>query len=117
MPTMYSFNYMTFVSNIQITPNSKLNLLTVRGPTLYNSTTQFFLNLISVQAPVDVQKATEDNFRLSQSSPNEAVVSLVKPIRGPQEIELNLITRFTYEKTYEGFSISKFIIYVSKYEF
>lgn len=117
MPLSYSFNYISFVSNVPIPSSGHIPLFNMRGSAGGVSSISFFLELKSVTAPFGVDKVTIDYFHLNQTSSNSVTVLLVKSIIGPQDIELNLIMHIHVDGVYSGFTVSKLFIYVSQYEF
>lgn len=117
MPQSYSFNYITFVSNVPVPSLGHIPLFNMRGSANGVSSITFYLELKSVTAPFGVPKATLDYFHLNQTSSNSVTVLLVKSITGPQDIELNLIMQIHFNGVYSGFTVSKLFIFVSQYEF
>ncbi len=57
----------------------------------YNRSTRFNMTIKSVRASQDVaEKAGEATFRLKSPTPHRAIISVVRPIKGPQDITLEL---------------------------
>ncbi|XP_052752971.1 fibrillin-1-like [Galleria mellonella] len=117
-PLTYSYNYITFVSNLYI-PASKVDLFTMRGPTkLPDAKIRFQLRLVEVNAPPTVKEKADINaFLLVQQSYYQVAVSLVRPLIGPQSIELELSMELYSREQFEGIAVAKLFIHVSEYEF
>ncbi|EEB18651.1 conserved hypothetical protein [Pediculus humanus corporis] len=116
-PLTYSFNFVTFVSMLPIPPIGHLDLFTMRGPLWSDTNSQFNLELLSARAAQKVQAATKDSFRLRNSGWNQGVISLVKPIPGPQEIELQLTMKIYHNGVFVGSGVAKLLIHISEFEF
>ncbi|KFM82523.1 hypothetical protein X975_05963, partial [Stegodyphus mimosarum] len=116
-PLSISYNYITFVSNIRIPASGQLDLFTMRGPALKETTVQFNLDLKEVRAPQGVLPATRAYFHLRRTAYNEAMLSLLKTIPGPQEIELDLTAKIYHNGLYGGNAIAKIFIFVTEHEF
>ncbi|KAL4712538.1 hypothetical protein ACJJTC_007554 [Scirpophaga incertulas] len=115
-PSTYSYNFITFVSNLYI-PESKVDLFTMRGPTWANAKIHFQLRLVNVNSPPSVKnKADINSFLLSQTG-NQGVVSLVRSLEGPQSIEVDLSMELYSQDQFGGIAVAKLFIYVSEYEF
>ncbi|XP_013200140.1 fibrillin-1 [Amyelois transitella] len=117
-PHTYSYNYITFVSNLYI-PESKVDLFTMRGPSkLPNAQMNFQLKLIDVIAPPSVKEKADINyFLLVKQNAYQVAVSLVQPLMGPQSIELELSMELYSREHFEGIAVAKLFIHVSEYEF
>ncbi|CAG2116609.1 unnamed protein product, partial [Medioppia subpectinata] len=110
-PMAYTYNYLTFTSNMTIPSTGYLDLFTMRGPVLSVTTVQFELNLNSATiGKYGVPPATKDFFQMRRTAYNEAMVSLTKPIVGPQDIELDLEVKLYHGGTYGG--SAKAILYI-----
>ncbi|KAK6634325.1 hypothetical protein RUM43_011725 [Polyplax serrata] len=116
-PLTYSYNFITFVSNLPIPPIGHLDLFTMRGPLWSGTNSQFTLDLLSARAAQKVQKATKESFRLRNSGWNQGVISLVRPIPGPQEIELQLTMKIYHSGVFVGSGVAKLLIHVSEFEY
>ncbi|XP_059051450.1 fibrillin-1-like [Achroia grisella] len=117
-PLTYSHNYITFVSNLYI-PDSEVNLFTMKGPTKLNDAKlKFQMRLVDVNAPPSVkEKANISSFLLDQQTYYQAAVALVRPLIGPQSIELELSMELYSQQQFEGIAVAKLFIHVSEYEF
>lgn len=114
----YSYNYLTFVSNITIPSSGYLDLFTLRGPVLSVTTVQFDLKLISsTTTKYGLKVADKNDFHLRRTAYNEAMISLVKPIEGPQEVQLELEVKLYHGGLFGGTSKAILYIFVSEYEF
>jgi len=117
-PLSLSYNYLTFVSNITIPSTGYLDLFTMRGPVLSVTTVHFDLNLLRATiGKYGVPEATREDFHLRRTAYNEAMISLVKSLQGPQDIELELEVKLYHNGLYGGSSKALLFIYVSEYEY
>ncbi|CAK1546756.1 unnamed protein product [Leptosia nina] len=115
-PSTYSYNFITFASKLYI-PEAKVDLFTMRGPNWPYAKMRFKLRLVDVNAPPSVsEKADINSFLLTQTS-NQAVISLVRSLEGPQSIELELSMELYSRGQFGGIAVAKIYIYVSEYEF
>ncbi|XP_046985790.1 fibulin-1-like isoform X5 [Schistocerca americana] len=115
LPMTYSFNFITFVSNIPI-PQGHLDLFTMRG--IYSTATvSFKMELLDARAPEGIPKATKDYFRLRRTAVNQAVISLIRSVAGPQEIELQLTMELYHNGLFSASAVARLFIVVSQYEF
>nr|XP_049705721.1 fibulin-2 [Helicoverpa armigera] len=115
-PTTISYNFITFVSNLYI-PESMLKLFTMRGPVWPYVKMRFELKVVNVNTPPSVKrKADINDFLLTQNN-NEGLVSLVRPLEGPQSIELEMTMELYTHEQFGGTAVAKLFIYVSEYEF
>ncbi|KAI5640010.1 calcium-binding EGF domain-containing protein [Phthorimaea operculella] len=115
-PTTYSYNFITFVSKLYI-PESKVDLFTMRGPSWPNANMRFQLRLVNVDAPPSVKDKADINAFLLVHSGNQAVMSLVRSLEGPQSIELELSMELYNGEQFGGIAVARLYIYVSEYEF
>ncbi|XP_076037131.1 uncharacterized protein LOC143022668 isoform X3 [Oratosquilla oratoria] len=116
-PLSYSYNFLPLASNLSLPPAGNVDLFTMRGPLWTRTTVQFELDLDSARASPGVTEAARENFHLKRTGFNQAVISLVKPIEGPQEVELSLNMQLYHNGVYSGSAIAKLYIYVTQYEF
>ncbi|KAG8193076.1 hypothetical protein JTE90_017827 [Oedothorax gibbosus] len=115
-PLSFSFNYITFVSSIRLPLSGQLDLFTMRGPRFQSTTVQFSLDLKSAVGrgrPL----ATRDYFRLRRTHYNEAMVALVKSLKGPQDVELDLVMKIYHNGLFGGTAVAKIYIFVTEHEF
>ncbi|KAJ2941069.1 hypothetical protein O0L34_g13198 [Tuta absoluta] len=115
-PTTYSYNFITFVSKLYI-PESKVDLFTMRGPSWPNANMRFQLRLVNVDAPPSVNNKADINAFLLVHTGNQAVMSLVRSLEGPQSIELELSMELYNGEQFGGIAVARLYIYVSEYEF
>ncbi|XP_075987081.1 uncharacterized protein LOC142983835 isoform X2 [Anticarsia gemmatalis] len=116
-PTTISYNFITFVSNLYI-PDGKLKLFTMKGPVWTNAKMRFELRLVDVNAPPSVKKKADINdFLLTQQTNFEGLMSLVRPLEGPQSVELEMSMEVYIDGQFGGTAIAKLYIYVSEYEY
>ncbi|XP_014274874.2 fibulin-5 isoform X1 [Halyomorpha halys] len=113
-PTAYSYNYLSMVSNFTI-PRNGLKLFTVSS-SWTTTAPDFTLELVQARASGGVKVATRNDFNLNKQY-GEAIIELVKPLIGPQEIQLELKTEFYNNGRVLSTQISSLEIYVSMYTF
>jgi fibulin 1/2 len=90
----------------------------MRGPVLSVTTVQFDLKLINSRiGKYGIPSSTRDDFHLRRTAYNEAMVSLVKSLQGPQDIELELEVKLYHNGLFGGSSKAFLFIYVSQYEY
>ncbi|XP_059468344.1 fibrillin-1-like [Neocloeon triangulifer] len=116
-PQTISNNYMTFVSNIGIPSIGYLDLFTMRGPMWQSTAVRFDLQLANARAPQHVPTVTKDFFRIRRQSHNQAIISMVRSIKGPQQIELHLTMDILHNGVFSGTVLAKLFIVVSEHEF
>lgn len=75
------------------------------------------MELLSARAPPQIAPSTKDYFRLRTQEWNQAVISLVRPIPGPQELELQLTMKMYHNGIFGGIGVAKLFIHVSEFEF
>lgn len=72
----------------------------------------------SVRAPKDIgEEAGESTFRLKNPSPHRAIISVVKPIKGPQDILLELTMERYHLGRYQATALANIFIFVTPYVF
>ncbi|GBP12161.1 EGF-containing fibulin-like extracellular matrix protein 1 [Eumeta japonica] len=114
-PGTYSYNFITFVSNLYL-PSGSVDLFTMHGPSWSDSITHFELGLVGVQAPAQVTPADISCFEV-RSSGSSCAVSLRCSLQGPQVAELELTMTLHRREQYAGSAVAKLVLIVSKYEF
>lgn len=120
VPVSLSFNYFTLPHNMKIPPSGQQDFFTMRGPRFGFSTVQFELELVEARASSrahGVEVATREHFFLRNTGFNEAMVSIVRPLQGPQDIQLELRTSIYHHGQYSGSALAKIFIYVTEHEF
>lgn len=88
----------------------------MKGPVMPESYAQFSMRVKDVRCPYGVRKADESYFKLSKFR-HKAIISIVKSIEGPQEIDLVLELRLTYNGIFNGLMVTNIYIVVSEYNF
>ena len=116
-PLSFSYNFLTFASKLPVPRTGRIDLFTMRGPLWSQTTVRFDLRLVEARAPGGVARATDHYFQLRRLQSNQAVVSLVRSIEGPQEIELELTMDVYHGATFTGKAVAKLFVFVTKYEF
>lgn len=95
----------------------QVDLFTMRGPLWPSTTVQFELELEDTNAPVGVEPVAREHFQLRRTAYNQAVISLVKSVIGPQEIQLSLNMQLYQQGQFSGSAVAKLLIFVSEYTF
>lgn len=120
-PVSLSYNFLSLVSELKVvTSNSVMgiDLFTMQSAQYYTLTTRFTLTVKSVRAAKDVdEKADRNFFRLKTPAPHRAIVSLVKPIQGPQDIVLELLMEMYHLGRYQASALANIHIFVTPYRF
>lgn len=116
-PLSYSYNYLPLVSNMTLSSLGQVDLFTMRGPLWASTTVQFELELEDTSAPANVEPVTREYFQLRRTAYNQAVISLVKSIIGPQEIQLSLNMQLYQQGRFSGSAVAKLLVYVSEHTF
>uniref|UniRef100_A0A1B0CWY4 Putative latent-transforming growth factor beta-binding protein 4 n=1 Tax=Lutzomyia longipalpis TaxID=7200 RepID=A0A1B0CWY4_LUTLO len=113
-PSSYSYNFITLVANMSVPPAGRA-LFNLKGPNWYDNI-DFFLRVVRVDAPAGIQPATDGSFSLRKMH-NEALLSLVEALQGPQDVELELSMTVYKDHLPGGSNIAKIFIFVSEYTF
>lgn len=121
-PISLSFNFIALVSNLRIavtSPNQLgIDLFTMQSARYYTLTTKFTLEVKNVRAAKDVpEKVDRSFFRLKTPEPHRAILSLVKPIQGPQDIQLELRMDMYHLGRYQASAVANLYIFVTPYKF
>ncbi|XP_077540561.1 uncharacterized protein LOC144152891 isoform X5 [Haemaphysalis longicornis] len=119
-PLSLSFNYFTLPHNMKIPASGQQDFFTMRGPRFQFSTVEFQLDLVEARASSrahGVEVATRGHFHLRNTGFNEAMVSIVRPLQGPQDIQLELKTNIYHHGLYSGSALAKIFIFVTENEF
>lgn len=113
-PLSYSHNFLSFPSKIRI----PADLFTMRGPFSPIQRLQFDLKMLSAVDPrTGESRVVRDFFYLKHFRDNEAVVSLLREIEGPQDVELELEMKIFTNGQYSGTAVAKIFLFVTKNEF
>jgi len=94
----------------------ELTFFQMKGPAWVSSSANFDMDIMSIRCPRHIKQADKSYFRMKRDA-SKAVVSLVKPIEGPQEVELQLQMELYVAGGFQGKVVSTVFIYVSEYEF
>ncbi|KAK8765935.1 hypothetical protein V5799_007283 [Amblyomma americanum] len=119
-PVSLSFNYFTLPHNMKIPASGQQDFFTMRGPRFSFSNVDFELELVEARASSrahGIEVATREHFYLRRVGHNEAMVSIVRPLQGPQDIQLELKTTIFHHGLYSGSALAKIFIYVTEHEF
>lgn len=113
-PFSYSYNFLSFSSRVQV----PADFFTLSGPSGATRRLQFDLRLLEAKDPLSGQsRVTRDFFYLKHFRDNEAVVSLLRQIDGPQDVELELEMKIFTNGRYSGTAVANIFLYVTKDEF
>ena len=116
-PLSYAYNFYSLVKDLNLPQNGQADLFTMRGPPWSSRTVDFDLQLESARAPTGINPATRNSFLLKRTAFNQAVISLLEPLEGPQEVQLVLNMKLYHSGIYRGSALAKLLIYVSEYDF
>ncbi|KAK4871917.1 hypothetical protein RN001_016041 [Aquatica leii] len=116
MPGQYSYHFITFVSNLPIPDEGKIDFFQMKGPSWISSSANFNMDIVNVRCPPHIKQADSNHFRMKRDL-HKVIVSLVRSIEGPQEIELQLQMELYVSGVFQGKVISTVFIYVSEFEF
>ena len=85
---------------------------------VFSLTTKFNLEVVSVRGAKDVrEEVARDFFHLKNPEPHRAVVALVKPIQGPQDVQLELRMDMYHLGRYQASAVANVYIFVTPYKF
>lgn len=115
-PLSMSYSHFTLPHNFRIPSSGELTFFRLWGPRSGYSSIDFDLELVDAttsSSDGDVELATRDHFLLDRTSSNEVTVSLVQPLQGPQDVELELKTIIYHHGRCGGSTLSKIFVYVS----
>ena len=117
-PVSLSYNFINLVSNTSI-PNTRngLNMFTMQSVSAYTVLTKFKLDLEHVSCQNADIKADKSFFRLSQPQNHRSIVSLVKPITGPQDILLTLTMDMYHLGRFQASAVANIYVFVTPYIF
>lgn len=117
-PLTYSYNFLPLASNMTLRPLGQVDLFTMRGPLWSSTNVQFELELESATVGKEgVTPATRKFFVLNRTAFNQVVLTLIRSLEGPQEVQLNLNMKLYHNGYYEGSAVAKLLIFVSQYDF
>jgi fibulin 1/2 len=118
-PLSISFNFITIPSKIRV----PADLFTMRGPLARHRRLEFELKMREAVNPVTgaTSPVTLDYFRVQKVKDNEAIVTLLQEITGPQDVELQLDMnifsrefREDQEEIFFGTAVAVFKVFVSE---
>lgn len=91
----------------------------MRGPRWTNFSVDFKMNLESVipRSSRYINLADISYFDMRQSNYHEAVIGMIKPIEGPQDIEISIQMTMFYNNAVQSIAIAKLYIFISEYPF
>lgn len=116
-PLSVTYNYVILPHNISIPSTGQQSVFHQRGPRSGYSSVDFNLELVNAttsSSDSDVELATREHFFLERTNSNEAMVYLLEPLEGPQDVELDLKTTIFHNSRCSGSALSKIFIFVSK---
>ena len=118
-PSFFMYKFISIVSNINIPkPEGYLDLIGISGPVFHVNGVKFNMSINKASTGVQgLQKASLDNFILRRTNFNRAVVALVTPLHGPQDVELELTTSLYADSQLGGVFKTILNIVVSEFSF
>ncbi|KAL7646898.1 UNVERIFIED_CONTAM: hypothetical protein RMT77_002155 [Armadillidium vulgare] len=117
-PLTYSYNFLPLAANMTLRPLGQIDLFTMRGPLWSSTNVQFDLEMESATVGREgITPASKDYFLLNRTAFNQVVLTLIRSLEGPQEIQLSLNMRLYHNGYYEGSAVAKLLIFVSQYDF
>ena len=114
-PVSISYNFIALISNLRV-QGQGVNLFTMQSARYHMLTTKFTLTVKNVRAPKNVEAASATHFRLKTGT-HSAILSIVKPIQGPQDVTLELLMEMYHLGRYQASASANIYIYVTPYEF
>lgn len=113
-PRFYSFHFVTLVSKYIIT--KQVDFFHMKGPTNAETQIEYQLVLKSVRCPPQVRPVDDSYFTRTIDRKN-ILLSIVKSIEGPQDIELQLHATFYVNGAFHAKALSRIFVYVSAFPF
>lgn len=109
-PLSLSYNFLTFPTNVKV----PTDLFSMSGPYALEKSFDWYLNITnSYSGRADVTPVRRSDFDL-RIGRNNAVVTLLNRIEGPQDVELMLTMKITdIYNGYTGYAISRIYLYVT----
>lgn len=91
----------------------------MRGPKSFDIDAKFELKLLTANktGEPNVRLAKRNDFSITEPEFNEAVINLVRPLQGPQDVELDLELKLYNNKVHQSTQLAKLIIYVTSKPF
>ncbi|KRX53424.1 Fibulin-1 [Trichinella sp. T9] len=120
MSILYNFIALTNELRFQDFGMNALPLITFNGPVNAETSVQYELQLdrVVTLGSKTVKPATRASFSVQKliTKPNAAVLNLIEPLQGPQQVDLDLIMHFRHAGNFGGRSLSKIVLHVSEYK-
>lgn len=121
-PVSLSFNFIALVSELRVPVSGPsqlgVDLFTMQSATYFTLTTKYTMEIKSVRAAKDVREEVDESFfRLKTPEPHRAIITLVKPIQGPQDIHIELRMDMYHIGRYQASALANLFIYVTPYRF
>ncbi|KPM07352.1 hypothetical protein QR98_0058440 [Sarcoptes scabiei] len=118
-PISYSYQYLSIVSRIRISDSLRyLDLVSIDGRLFSIPDIRYDLTLKSVRTVLDEKhRARREDFILRKSKIDQIIVSLIRSLQGPQDIELELTVSLYPNDQLKGMTKTFIYIVVSKYTF
>jgi len=74
--------------------------------------------MVSVKSPhTHVRAATREDFYLRRSKDNEVKIAILKPLQGPQDIELEIEAKMYKNGLQIGRNVATVMLFISEYEY
>ncbi|KAJ8928535.1 hypothetical protein NQ314_018911 [Rhamnusium bicolor] len=107
---------MTLVSNLPL-PDGHIQLFQIKGPQWTSARAEFTMKLLDVTSPYGTEKVNEHFFQKINNHFNSMQLYLVRPIKGPQEIRLQIEMILSRDNEIIGNVVVFIIMVVSEYPF
>ena len=115
----YSYAYLPFRSNfLSKSGSGSHDFFTFIVPIEPPIIAEFNLRLVSVKSPnLHVKAATKEDFYLKRTKDNEVKITLLNPLQGPQDIELEIEAKMYKNGLQIGRNIATVMLFISEYEY
>lgn len=113
-PVSITYHFITLVSNLSLPPSGRV-LFTYKGPSWFENI-DFDMKVTHTQAASNVRRASDRFFSMDKFQ-NEARLSLMESLEGPQDIELEMSMTVFRDGLPSGKNVAKIFIFVSEYQF
>lgn len=114
-PTHTSFNFISMTSNYTLPASGALNLFAVES-SFGSIPPNYTMEIVQVRAPPGIEAASSQHFYLKKQS-GVAILQLVKPVIGPQDIQIEIKTEFVMRNRVHGGTLHSLDLYISQYPF
>ena len=114
----YSYSHIPLRSDHRIPSSGSLEFYTFIVPIEPPVIADFDLKLVAAKPlNTDVHPAQRDDFLLRRSKDNEVKIALLHPLKGPQDVELEILCKMYKNGVHVGTNKAIINVYVSEYDF